>query len=234
MNRFSVPSLGLALFLAAPFAHSQTNTNPNQSLNRMAPHDDSDGAMAHDSMGHGDTKAVDPLPQFSGNIPSSVNEDRTHGVNAPGTMIGPAPENGQPDPRFPGDKSTAGGGQEINQLSPSSGAAQMANGADKQSGLGQTGGTISNLNEGLPSASIDNSGRNSGGASGGTGGGAGGKEYNVGGDARPGVGASQSSENPTDVGRETAGAAPYAIGAGAVIIGAFLLAMMRARAKRRI
>lgn len=220
MNRISPASLALSLFLVSISAHAQTNTDPNREVNRM-------GAPSHDSQHDSETEHSEmapPLPNFSGNLPNSVNEDRTHGVNAPGTLIGPSPENGQSDPRFPNDKATAGGGSEINSQSSSETSSQTTTGADKMSGAGQSGGTTSNLNEGLPSASKDNSGANSGDA--------GGTESNAGGDARPDVGASQSTDGSSDAGRETAGAAPFAIAGGAVIIGAFLFAVMRGRKRK--
>lgn len=233
MNRIAMPiALSLALSSLCAVAQAQTNTDPNQQVNRIGAKPQS-GEEKPGGTEPGETETTDPLPQFSGNLPSTINEDRTYGVNAAGTMIGPQPENGQPDPRFPGDKSTGGGGQEINGMSTSAGAAQTQTGADKMSGQGQVGGQTSNLNEGLPSASMDNSGANSGGASGGTGGGAGGTETNSGGDAAPGKGASQSIEGSSNVAAETRGAAPYAIGAGVVILGGFLFGVLRSRNRRR-
>lgn len=226
MNRFF--ALTLAFSLAA-FGRAEAKTDPNLGVNRMG---------GHEAAGHsmeGEALPVPPMPSFSGNLPSTINEDRTHGTNAPGTMIGPAPENGEPDPRFPNDDATAGGGSEINAKSTSTGASQSAVGADKMAGAGglPAGGTTSSLNEGLPSASKDNSGGNSGGASGGGGGGAGGTEYNAGGNARVGKGASQSTNGSSDVVRESAGAAPYVIGAIGFVTAMFLGTMVWARMKKR-
>lgn len=175
---------------------------------------------------------------ISGNVPGAGAADTTYGVNSPGRLIGPAPENGQPDPRFANERDTSsGGGHEANGKSTAAGNAQapVSDLGDKSQPSGNPqGGTTSNLNEGLPSASKDNSGGNAGGASGGTGGGAGGTEVNAGGDARPDKGASQSTQSPSDVGRETLGAAPYALLGGGVIIVGFLAAMVWARAKRKV
>lgn len=227
MNRILATSLslclGFSLFVRSPLSHAQTNTDPNQSVNRTGAKPQTKDTT------QGSSEAINPLPQFSGNLPATVNEDRTHGVNAPGTLIGPSPESGQPDPRFPTDKGTSGGGSEINQKSSSHSTSQAPVPAEKMPGEGQLGGTTSSLNEGLPSASKDNSGANSGTGSGGPGGEGG----NPGGDARPDQGASRSTNDVSNVGQETAGAAPFAIGAGAVIIGGFLGAMMWARAKKR-
>ncbi len=155
--------------------------------------------------------------------------DTTYGVNSPGRLIGPSPDNGEPDPRFPNERDTSsGGGSEINGLSAAAGNAQapVSSLGDKSQPSGNPqGGTTSNLNEGLPSASKDNSGANSGAGNGGPG--------NPGGDARPDAGASQGTQNPSNVGRETLGAAPYALAGGAVMIGGFLATMLWARAKKR-
>lgn len=149
-------------------ANSRTNSNadPNRGVTRITPENETQSSISNSMAGgaggmeNGEQKGAQ-LPQFSGNLPTTVNEDRTHGVNAPGTMIGPAPENGQPDPRFPNSPGSSGGGNDINAKSSAGGAAQAPTGADKMQGAGQTGGTTSDLNEGLPSASMDNSGATS-------------------------------------------------------------------------
>ncbi len=207
MNRIFASLLGLSLAVStlfSPWARAQTNTSAGQSVARINSSGEADEAKGSQA------PALDRLPKFSGNIPGSVNEDRTYGVNAPGTLIGPSPDLGQPDPRF------AGGVQ------------------GEAAGVGQVGGSSSDINEGLPAASKNNSGGNAGGASGGTGGGANGTEVNAGGDAVVGKSgdAAQRNSGTADIGRETGGAAPYAIFAGAVIIGAFLFTAIRGRGMR--
>lgn len=172
---------------------------------------------------------------ISGNVPDAGAPDTTYGVGSAGRLIGPSPENGEPDPRFINERDTSsGGGNEGNNKSTAAGSAQAPTSEKGAAPLQGTGGTTSNLNEGLPSASKDNSGGNAGGASGGTGGGAGGTEVNAGGDARPGKDASVAGGGEGEVGRQTLGAAPYALIGGAVMIGGFLAAMVWARAKRKV
>lgn len=179
---------------------------------------------------------------ISGNVPDAAPQQNSYGVNSPGRLIGPSPENGQPDPRFPNERGTSSGsGNEGNNKSTAAGSAPApaSTSTKNEAGSGEAanseaanGTTTSNINEGLPSASEDNSGGNSGGASGGTGGGAGGTEVNAGGDARPDKDASTAGGGEGDMGRQTRGAAPYALGLGAIVIGTFLAVMMGARAKR--
>ncbi|PQV64401.1 hypothetical protein B1R32_10582 [Abditibacterium utsteinense] len=169
---------------------------------------------------------------ISGNVPDAEAADTTYGVNSPGRLIGPAPENGESDPRFPNERDTSSGGDNAgNNKSTAAGSAQapVPGIGDKSTpGAAQNGGQTSVLNEGLPSAAEENSGGNAGTGSGGPGGAGG----NAGGDARRGMSAPQNTQNPGDVGRETLGAAPYAIAGGAVMIGAFLATMLWARAKK--
>lgn len=254
MNRFLVAVLACSLLGFAPVSRAQTNTDPNQSVARIGSKpqtgDDNTTGKSGDSMAGGSKQngssqaaSTTPLPAFSGNIPSSINADRTYGINAPGTLIGPSPDNGQPDPRFPHGAGSSGGGNEINGLSASETTSQAPNGANKYSGggyvgagQGQVGGTTSDINEGLPSASKYNDGHNSTEGSGGTGAGANGTEVNPGGAARLDRSTAQNNNNPTqqgrEIGSETKGAAPYALGAGAVIIGAFLFAVLRSRGRK--
>lgn len=254
MNRFFASALTLSLGISvalAPTGQAQTgqaqnssnsktnsNTDPVRGVARITPENESKSGTSNNmssGMMNQEQKGAQ-LPQFSGNLPNTINDDRTHGVNAPGTMIGPSPENGQPDPRFPNSPGSSGGGNDINAKSAAGGAAQAPTGADKMQGAGQTsgqtGGTTSNLNEGLPSASMDNSGATSTQGSGGTGGGAGGTETNVGGDAAPGKGAAQSVNGSSNVAAESRGAFPYVAGAIGFIAAMFLGTMVWARAKR--
>ena len=172
---------------------------------------------------------------ISGNVPDSMPQDRTHGVNAPGRLIGPSPENGQPDPRFPNERDTSSGdGNEGNNKSTSQGSAQAPVPFDKTApGAGTNSGTTSNLNEGLPSASEDNSGRNSSGGSGQTGGGAGTNSGNPGGDANPSQsGAPSNTNNPVAPGEDAAGALPFALIIGLVVVGAVITMILRMRGSK--